>query len=654
VVDGTNDNGSVSKTTVPYSECSRASHRLITQLLSFVSSITAGDTNFAGEASMLHFDLAPIYSNWVKLASDSQLRPPSVPSSSEIMGSIGDYAPNSVGRQDAGHTNWASGFVNMVYFVWHLHGDTAVIERNLIQLERYIRFNERIYNSSTDGLRGFSGGCINGWITIGKKPSCNVMTGFAFVNDYRVMAEMTAAVGAASAPRYASLFKARLREFHSAFFHAQNSTYGHGTQSELAMALWLGVPPTPAIHQAVAANLAGQIEVLIQSTANLTSEDVANGCRNSTKHCPVELNFVGGVGLVYLFEALARSGHASTALKLALKTSYPSYGYMFRNQLEQSTTLWELWDSDRGNPTMSSRNHIYSASISTFLYKYLGGIQATRPGYASVLVAPCAGSSSASALHTVAASVGTPYGAVQSTWTTHIPPPPNHGPDHGCSTSTASVCDIQEEGNCPTCAKVCVGCGGPSGVIDRIVFADFASASPDVRPRLDNCSQASMHGTTCGGGKLRPNCHVCANCPPCNNGKWPNASDVVARMCVGRQRCAVPVDFTIFGDTCVGKKVLAVKVHCNDSSHNPKPAAPPTVVIYRHTVTIPVGVTAEVIVPLFGNSPSNVSISEQGHQVWRDGSFVRGGAEGVTSSAAAADGLHFIVVQGYYVFELRV
>jgi hypothetical protein len=33
---------------------------------------------------------------------------------------------------------------------------------------------------------------------------------------------------------------------------------------------------------------------------------------------------------------------------------------------------------------------------------------------------------------------------------------------------------------------------------------------------------------------------------------------------------------------------------------------------------------------------------------------VRGGAEGVTSSAAAADGLHFIVVQGYYVFELRV
>ena len=272
-----------------------------------------GDTNFAGEASLLHYDLAPIYANWVRMAGETQLPP----EAGDIAGSVGDYAPLTVGRRDGGHTNWASGFVTMAYFVWHLHADTAVIERNLVRLERYIDFNERIYNAS-GGLQNFGGGCIAGWITIGKTPSCASMTGFGYVNDYRLMAEMTAAIGAPSASRYAALFKARLAEFHSAFFHPNSSTYGDGTQAELAMALWLGAPPSTAIETAVAANLAAEIKAMISATVNLTSSD------------PAQINFVGGVGLVYLFEALAKTGHSDTALQLALKTSYPSYGYMFR------------------------------------------------------------------------------------------------------------------------------------------------------------------------------------------------------------------------------------------------------------------------------------------------------------------------------------
>ena len=279
-----------------------------------------GDTNFAGEASLLHYDLAPIYANWVRMAGETQLPP----DAGQLAGSVGDFAPLTVGRRDGGHTNWGSGLVTMAYFVWHLHADTAVIEHNLIRLERYVEFNERVYNAS-GGLRNFQGGCINGWITIGQSPLCAAMTGFAYVNDYRLMAEMTAAIGAPSAARYAALFEARLTEFHSAFFNVNTSTYGHGTQSELAMALWLGAPPSATIETAVAANLAAEIKKLISSTVNLTSSDAA------------QINFVGGVGLVYLFEALSKTGHSDTALQLALKTSYPSYGYMFRACIHFST-----------------------------------------------------------------------------------------------------------------------------------------------------------------------------------------------------------------------------------------------------------------------------------------------------------------------------
>ena len=94
------------------------------------------------------------------------------------------------------------------------------------------------------------------------------------------------------------------------------------------MALWLGAPPTAEIRTKVAANLAAQIEALIHATEGMTSSDLAGHCPDN-KHCPASIDFVGGVGLVYLFEALAGSGHADTALRLALKTSYPSYGYFF-------------------------------------------------------------------------------------------------------------------------------------------------------------------------------------------------------------------------------------------------------------------------------------------------------------------------------------
>ena len=62
------------------------------------------------------------------------------------------------------------------------------------------------------------------------------MTAFAYVNDYRVMAEMTAAVGAhASSQRYLALYVARRSEFHNAFYSPGNASfpphYGRGTQS---------------------------------------------------------------------------------------------------------------------------------------------------------------------------------------------------------------------------------------------------------------------------------------------------------------------------------------------------------------------------------------------------------------------------------------
>ena len=118
------------------------------------------------------------------------------------------------------------------------------------------------------------------------------MTAFGYVNDLRMMADMASAVRAPNALAYTRRFHQRLGEYHTAFFNATSGSYGHGTQSELAMALWIGAPPTDALKASVAANLARKIELMIDLTANATSATA-----------PAGTELAGGVGVRYLVSA---------------------------------------------------------------------------------------------------------------------------------------------------------------------------------------------------------------------------------------------------------------------------------------------------------------------------------------------------------------
>lgn len=598
-----------------------------------------GDTNFAGEASMLHFDLAPLYSNWLTLAGDTIRE----------SGAIGDYAPDIVGDARAGHANWASGYPWVAWLLWWLHDDATPARRELPRLEAFFEFLEASYNRTGPGLERYWGSCISGWITLGRVPACSAMTAFAYVSDLRMMANLTSALGAPSAPMYEARFAARLAEYHSAFYHPDNASYGHGTMSELAMALWISAPPTTEIRAAVASRLAAAVEGLISATTNATSTDHPKG-----------IDFPGGVGIRYLFEALAGAGYQDTALKLALKKSFPGYGYMFYSQLEPATSLWELWGGDIGDPTMSSRNHIYSASVSTYLFKYLGGITAASPGYDRVLIAPqvpALNSTVATALESVDAALGTPHGIIESWWSTAPilpPPPPSPSParptNPTCRSGALEQCAMQEEGTGPYGAMLCVGCSAAGGTIEAVLFASFGSAAAGVD--LGNCSSGLKVGT-CGGGAPRAKCHPCTRCPACSaDGQWPNASRVVAGLCIGRANCSIPVSFPLFGDPCEGKKTLAVKVRCSHPTAENRERTRLTSLL-RQTALIPVGVVADVVVTLRGMGAGAVKISESGHTIWMDGAFVPG-VDGVLRGAhdKQHNGVRFTVTQGGYEFEL--
>jgi alpha-L-rhamnosidase len=75
-----------------------------------------------------------------------------------------------------------------------------------------------------------------------------------------------------------------------------------------------------------------------------------------------------------LYPVLSDNGHHDLALELISSITYPSFGYMFNNPYENSTTLWELWNTPLTGAGMNSRNHIMFGSVGAWFYSHLAGI----------------------------------------------------------------------------------------------------------------------------------------------------------------------------------------------------------------------------------------------------------------------------------------
>ena len=77
--------------------------------------------------------------------------------------------------------------------------------------------------------------------------------------------------------------------------------------------------------------------------------------------------------------------------------------------------------------------------------------------------------------------------------------------------------------------------------------------------------------------------------------------------------------------------------------------------VYRLAVVVPVGVVADVVVPLRGSNAAAVALTESGADVWREGKFVAGvpGVSGAKAADAGQGGnIRVAVTQGSYSFEL--
>ena len=116
----------------------------------------------------------------------------------------------------------------------------------------------------------------------------------------------------------------------------------------------------------------------------------------------------GTIGLVYVFDELARHGAADYAYRLITAKGHPSYSFWFEEC--DATTFWETWESGHTD----SRNHHMLSCVVTFFHKWLLGIVPTidHPGFEHIDLNPYFPES----LQSCEGHVGTPYGDVCVNW----------------------------------------------------------------------------------------------------------------------------------------------------------------------------------------------------------------------------------------------
>lgn len=121
----------------------------------------------------------------------------------------------------------------------------------------------------------------------------------------------------------------------------------------------------------------------------------------------------GVIGISWLLRGLSDNGFADVAYLLATTSSYPSWGYMAS---QGATTIWELWNGDKANPSMNSGNHVMLlGDLVTWAYQYLGGIRQAdnSVGYKHIVLRP---SFEIEDCFHANVTFRSPYGPVCSSW----------------------------------------------------------------------------------------------------------------------------------------------------------------------------------------------------------------------------------------------
>ena len=305
-----------------------------------------GDGHLAIETALYNYDAITVYEKWLADHRDEQ----------QPNGVLPDIIPTGGwGYGTDNGLDWTSTIALIPWNLYLFYGDPAPLEACYENIRRYVDYVDR---RSPEGLTSWGRG---DWVPVRSRSSLELTSSVYFFVDASILARAAELFGRSEDhARYAALAEKIRTAINRKYYNPQTGLYASGTQTELSVPLLWGVVPEEEIPR-VAENLARRVEEA--------------GCHLD----------VGVLGTRAILDALCRNGHAETAYRVAVQTTYPSWGWWIVNG---ATTLLENWDLEATRDI--SDNHMMFGEIGGGFFKALGGIRPDPacPGFRHILLEP--------------------------------------------------------------------------------------------------------------------------------------------------------------------------------------------------------------------------------------------------------------------------
>eukprot|EP00051_Salpingoeca_urceolata_P001214 m.39380 g.39380 ORF g.39380 m.39380 type:complete len:1029 (+) comp11266_c0_seq1:188-3274(+) len=344
-----------------------------------------GDAQVTAEEAMYNLLSAPLHRNYLMLLRDEQ----------NGNGDLPGAAPGHAGGKIT-DISWTAAYPLITHWMYKYFNDKRIVEEHYPTIQKFVDMLTEAGKSQPGGLADFY--TWGDWCSVENR-SINVgntapeLAAFNYILSLNALSDMATVLGkSADAAKYAALSKEMKPVYHKLFYNASFAAYGK-TKLEVQ-----SLTAAPLAMDAVPADL---------------SDSVVNALKENIESFGSHLTF-GAVGAKHLLPQLTRHGLYDTAMSIATQTTYPSFGHWIANG---ATTCWENWSgvADGTHPPPPTHNHIFlCGGVGEWMYRSVAGLQATTPGYGSVLVQPSL--STKAGPSKVTSSLTTMSGVVTSSW----------------------------------------------------------------------------------------------------------------------------------------------------------------------------------------------------------------------------------------------
>jgi alpha-L-rhamnosidase len=331
------------------------------------------------------FDLSKLYSKWVTDIRDAQLE----------SGSLPDVAP-SYWPIYSDNTTWPGTFLFASDMLYTQYGDKHTIETNYPAMQKWIEHMSKYIRFGTMPKDTYGDWCVppeDLKLINSSDPTRITSSEFIgtvyFCYELRLMAKFARLLGKErEAAAYSKAADDMNLAFNLKFLDKKEIKYSNNTCTANILPLAFGLVPDEYREKIV--------DNLLQKILAENDGHIGNG-------------LVGGQ---WLMRTLTNTGHADVAYTLASQSTYPGWGYMVK---QGATTIWELWNGDRGDPGMNSGNHVMLlGDLIIWYYENLAGIKADPavPAFSHIIMKPYV----LGDLTYVDASCNSIYGKITSSW----------------------------------------------------------------------------------------------------------------------------------------------------------------------------------------------------------------------------------------------